>query len=74
MAKPIKMEIDYETADGITKLNLKDAYGYMKKEAKEIKKRIKEGTSYPAQAEDLAYNERMMIHIKEVLSYYGETV
>lgn len=65
------LQIDYETADRITILNLKDCYRTLRSENSAIDKLdlIPEH-----KAEDLCYNTRMMQHIKEVLSYFGESV
>lgn len=69
-----KLELDWDTADGITKLNLKHSYEGILKDNKEIKKRIKDGETKGVHLQDLAYNEAMLIHMQEVLSYFGEKV
>lgn len=65
------LELDFETADKITVLNLKDAYNYLQTEIEEIRT-LDEIPDH--KAADMCYNVRMVKHIKEVLSYYGETV
>ena len=65
------LELDFETADKITVLNLKDAYNYLQIEIEEIRA-LDEIPDH--KAADMCYNVRMVKHIKEVLSYYGETV
>ena len=67
----IGLQIDFETADRITVLNLKDCYESLSKENLKINELdpIREHNK-----EDLCYNTRMMQHIKEVLSYFGETL
>jgi hypothetical protein len=73
--KQKKLELDYETADKITVLCLKDAYLSMNKEVKEALDEIKNNGELPVyKKEDLVYNQSMMIHIREVLKYYGEGV
>lgn len=71
----LALTIDYETADKITVLNLKDAYKYHKQDAEEITARIEAGHGVPEhRKQDLVYNTTLMIHIKAVLAYFGETV
>ena len=64
-----KFEIDWESADRITVLNLKQALDYMEKENKKFAK--KKSLADYEQA-DFVYNSRMIINIKEVLKHYGE--
>lgn len=66
-----ELTIDFETADKITVLNLKDAYTYLQKEIEEIRT-LDEIPDH--KAADMCYNVRMVKHIREVLSYFGETV
>lgn len=74
MAKQKKMEIDWDVADGITKLNLKQSYSGILEDNKKIRKDIKLGKATNVDLQDLAFNEAMTIHMKEVLAYYGEKV
>jgi len=72
MKKPSKFYIDYEAADLITKENLKEAVIHLKADSKQIRKRIKGGEKVGQHTlSDLEYNERLLIHIVEVLKYYG---
>jgi hypothetical protein len=71
MAKEKDLILDWETGDRITLLSLQSSLVYIKQDIKEIKKKIKDGTSYPAQAQDLAYNIAMETHFAEVIKYYG---
>lgn len=68
MSKSPKFEIDYETSDKITVLNLKDTMNYMEVENKKMmKKEIMEDHIKA----DFEYNARMIAHIREVLKHYG---
>jgi hypothetical protein len=63
MAK--KLEIDFETADRITLLTLKENRKYLKKELK----RHEEGAwMHP---EDVVYNTRLIEALDVVIHYYG---
>ena len=64
-----KFEIDWESADRITVLNLKEALEYMETENKKFRKK-KSLSDY--EKADFEYNTRMIMHIKEVLKHYGE--
>lgn len=64
MAK--KLEIDYETADRITLLSLKDHQAYLKKELKGFKK----GELY-MHPEDVVYNTKLVEAIDVIIHYYG---
>lgn len=68
----LKIELDGETADRIVVDTLKYHLSIIKDDNKQAKKKIKNGEGYPALNEDIAYNENMKIHIKEVLKYFGE--
>ena len=68
-----KIEIDCETADRITVANLSMHRKWLKKEIATVKQRIEDGTSYPAQAEDLGHNIRLMAAMTTVLQYYGKS-
>lgn len=71
MAKEKDLILDWETGDRITLLSLQSQLVYIKKDIKELTKKIKDGTSYPAQAQDLAYNIAIETHFNEVIKYYG---
>lgn len=66
-----KLELDYDVADGITLLNLKDSYDCMSKETQELRS-MDDIPDYKMQ--DLIYNERMLRHLKHVIRYYGGDV
>lgn len=73
MKKPKKFYLDYETVDLITKENLKEVFKHLKEDSKRIRKRIQSGEEVEKYVlSDLEYNERMAIHVREVLTYYGE--
>lgn len=65
------LQLDFDTADRITILNLKDCHKTLTQENKEIEALddIPEHKS-----EDLVYNIKMLKHISAVLHYFGETV
>ena len=60
-----KLEIDYETADRITLLALKDQQEYLKKE---LKRHRKGEWMHP---EDVVYNTQLLEALKIVIDYYG---
>jgi hypothetical protein len=69
------LTIDYETADKITIVNLKDAYESMRKDNAVIQQKLTEtGQIEEYKKQDMVYNITMMTHISEVLKYFGETV
>jgi hypothetical protein len=61
------IELDFETADRITVLNMKEQVGYLKEE---LKKHLEEGSwMHP---EDVYKSEHVLIPALEVLiDYYG---
>ena len=70
MSKSPRFEIDYETSDRITVLNLKDTMNYMLQENKKlITKRLSELQDH--EKSDYEYNTKMAAHIQEVLKHYG---
>jgi hypothetical protein len=70
MSKSPRFEIDYETSDRITVLNLKDTMNYMLQENKKlITKRLSELQDH--EKSDYEYNTKMAAHIREVLKHYG---
>jgi hypothetical protein len=69
--KTSKLEIDYDVADGITLLNLVNAYKLMKEETKKLKS-LEHLQSH--QAADLEYNRKMLKHLEQVIKYYGDDV
>ena len=60
-----KLEIDYETADRITLITLKDNRKYLKKELKDHKKGA---WMHP---EDVVYNAKLIEALDVVIHYYG---
>jgi hypothetical protein len=60
-----KLEIDYETADRITLLALKDHQAYIKKE---LKRHKKGEWMHP---EDVVYNIELLKALDVVIDYYG---
>jgi hypothetical protein len=67
--------LDYETADRIAVLSLKDAFNYMQTEIAEIEQLIQESLDVPDyKMEDYVHNKRLCEAIRRVLHYYGETV
>ena len=70
-----KFYIDWEAADQITKLNLKEAYAYMSSDNAAFEnKLVTVGKLEEHEISDMSYNTIMMTHIREVLKYYGESV
>jgi hypothetical protein len=65
MENSMGLEIDYETADRITLLTLKEHVSYLKKE---LKRHKKGEWMHP---EDVAHNHVMIDAIKKVINYYG---
>ncbi len=60
-----KLEIDYETADRIALIVLKDHKKYLKKELKAHKKGL---WLHP---EDVVYNTKLVEALDVVIKYYG---
>jgi hypothetical protein len=60
-----KLEIDYETAERITLITLKDHRKYLKKELKAHKKGA---WLHP---EDVVYNTKLVEAIDVIIHYYG---
>jgi hypothetical protein len=60
-----KLEIDFETADRITLLTLKEQRKYLKKELAQFKK------GEYLHAEDVANNIRLVEALDLVIKYYG---
>lgn len=63
------LELDYDTADKITVLNLKDARETLYKENAALK-RLDKMEDY--QISDYGYNHNLIKAISTVLNYYGE--
>ena len=61
-----KIELDGETADRITLLNLKECRSYLKKELKQFKK-----GDY-LHPEDVAGNIKMIEALTLIIKYFGE--
>ena len=60
-----KLEIDYETAERITLLSLKDHQSYISKELKQHKKGA---WMHP---EDVEYNKKLLEALNIVVKYFG---
>lgn len=60
-----KLEIDFETADRITLITLKEQRGYLKKELKKFEK------GEWLHPEDVVNNTRMIQALDQVIKYYG---
>lgn len=61
-----KIELDGETADRITLLNLKECRSYLKKELRQYKK------GEYLHPEDVAGNIKMIEALNLVINYFGE--
>jgi hypothetical protein len=59
------LEIDFETADRITLISLKDQRGYLKKELKQFEK------GEYLHPEDVVNNTRLIQALDQVIKYYG---
>ena len=59
------LEIDFETADRITLITLKEQRGYLKKELKKFEK------GEYLHPEDVVNNTRMIQALDQVIKYYG---
>ena len=60
-----KLEIDFETADGITLLTLKEQRRYLKKELADFKK------GEYLHPEDVSGNQIMIHHLDAVIKHFG---
>lgn len=78
--KKLKLEIDYETADKITVLNLKDAYDYLSKQQvwfesdEETRKKLEKKWGHTMWVHPVDYAEtssKILPALKTVLHYYG---
>ena len=63
----MKIDISFETIDGIVQAELFDQYNNLKQEIKE-QKTIKNPLDY--QKEDLKYNEKFLDAVKTMLKHY----
>ena len=60
-----KLEIDFETADRITLISLKDQRSYLKKELRQFKK------GEYLHPEDVASNTRLIAAMDLIIKHYG---
>lgn len=60
-----KLEIDFETADRITLISLKDQRAYLKKELRQFKK------GEYLHPEDVANNMQLIAAMDLIIKYYG---
>jgi hypothetical protein len=66
-----QLGIDFETADTITRLNLTDARDYMKNELKQYFDTMETENPYWLHPDDVVNNQVLIMHIDEILNYYG---
>ena len=69
-----KLELDFDTADCITILNLKNSYEGMHQDLEQMIGEVERGENVEINQKDIGYNIVMLAHIKAVLGYYGEQV
>jgi len=60
-----KIELDYDTVDRITLLNLKESLKYLKKELKQYKK------GKYLHEDDVSNNMKLIIALDLLIKYYG---
>ena len=65
----MKIDISFETADGIVQAEMFDQYSNLKQEIKE-QKTIENPEDY--QKEDLEYNEKLLDAVETMLKHYTE--
>ena len=65
----MKIDISFETADGIVQAEMFDQYSNLKQEIKE-QKTIENPLDY--QKEDLEYNEKLLDAVETMLKHYTE--
>jgi hypothetical protein len=70
MAK--KIELDSETADGITVLVIKEHLSFAKKNIKELKEEMSKGSLSQNKKLDLVSNLELESHFNAVLKYFGK--
>ena len=63
--KPARLEIDYDTADRITVICLKDHRKYLKQELKKFKK------GEYLHPDDVVYNTQMIAALDTVIKHFG---
>ena len=68
------LELDFDTADCITVLNLKNSYMSMQDDLQQMVGEVERGENVEVNQQDIGYNIVMLAHIKAVLGYYGEQV
>lgn len=71
MTKKLALELDYETADKITRLNLTDARDYMIGELQKFNDTLGTDNPYWMHPEDVVNNQVLIKHINAILDYYG---
>jgi hypothetical protein len=64
------LELDYETADKITVLNLKEIYRCLNEDNKQL---LSLDSLKDYQLRDLDYNLKLIKNLKVVLEYFGES-
>lgn len=74
MTKEAKFALDWETVDLITKNNLLDIYERVAEELVTAKEQIANGEECTMHESDIAYNTKFLIHLEQVLGYFGEKV
>jgi hypothetical protein len=66
-----KLTIDFETADRLTLVNLKEALKYNVEENDAIKEKYLLDDMPDYKLEDFQYNKKLIKALKRVISYYG---
>ena len=66
------LELDFDTADSITRLNLKDSYDYLVKEMEEYEADPKAKWMHPEDYHNSKIN--LIPAFRVILGYYGVTV
>lgn len=66
--------LDADIVDHITITNLKEAYDNLERDINDMQNQLTEGTLPEYRNEDLLYNIKMLKHIEQVLSYFGEKI
>lgn len=66
------LTIDWETADRITILNLKDCVKMITENVEKLESLMDEGDLAEYQQQDYMYNVGVLTAMKKVLTYFGE--
>ena len=68
------LELDWDTADHITRLTLRDTFYSMQDDVEKMVTEVERGEHVEINQKDIGYNIVMLTHLKQVLEHFGEKV